>query len=186
MDFFKYLDRGVSVEKFRDVFREEVKFGQQVFELGRVHHDVDGLRLSVEGKGETELEVLLKKRDPETEWEDWVKDGHEIAREWVTAFRFDDMPAEKALYYNRAFEVLDEFQHGGRFPGGKTRSTKKKLELTEIPRFDPTADLEPLVELAVELRDVKDEIQELDRQVDEWVYELYKLNADERDAVEGA
>jgi hypothetical protein len=181
---FKFLDRGVSFRKLMDVFREEVKFSEQVFDFGRIRHDIDGLRLSYEEGGKWVLEVQLKKRDPSTGWSEWIKDGYEIAREWVVGYRFQDIQPAKAIYYQKAFEVLSEFVNAGSFPGGRTRTTKKKLELTSVPAFDEDVDLEPLVELTEELRSVGTQIETLDRRIDELVFDLYGLSAEEIAVVE--
>ena len=184
LDPFKYLNRGVAVRNLRDVFRDEIKLGEQVHDLGCVHHDVDGLALTRDGK-DWNLRVLLKRRDEETGWSDWVKDGHEIVREWVTAYRFTGMPKKKAVYYQNAFEVFDDFEHSGKFPGGKTRTTKMKLDLTKIAVFDTNVDLDALLELTEELADVGAEIAETDEFTNRLVYELYGLSEDEIAVVEG-
>lgn len=180
---FKYLHRGASVEKFQRCFREEIKFANQIFELGRVHHDLDDIALKPSGDC-WELHVQLKKRDPECEWEDWLKDGRNIVREWVAAYRFPEISDRKAIYYKVAFEVFDEFDQTGSFPGGKTRTTKKKLDLIEIPEFDEDVDLDALVELSKELAEVEAEIENTEELIDQLVYQLYGLTDEEVAIVE--
>jgi hypothetical protein len=186
LDPFKYLDRGVSFVPFTEAFADEIKYGQRISEpvdLGPVHHDIDGLRL-VEVDGGWELQVQLKKRDPEAGWEEWLYESeHSIARKWVPAYRLllDD---EKARYYQHAFEVLDEFAEAKSFPGGYTRSTEKKLRLARVPAFDEEADLAPLVELSKDLAEVRDRIATTDRVIDFVVYRLYGLTEEEVAVVE--
>jgi hypothetical protein len=142
------------------------------------------LRL-VKRDGDWELEVQLKKRDPEAGWQEWrYESEHRIARGWVPVYRLSLSDA-KACYFQHAFDVLDEFAEAKSFPGGYTRSTAKKLQLTRVPAFDPEADLGPLVELSEEMATVKARIAATDRLIDLIVYRLYGLTPEEVAIVEG-
>jgi len=180
---FKYLNRGAEVAKLPDVFRSEIKFSDQVFDLGTVHHDVDGLALEYY-QGAWLLKALLKKRDPESDWADWIKDGNEIVREWVAVYRFENMDERKSVYYQKAFEVLSEFDRVGAFPGGKTRTTKKKMELINIPSFDQEVELDALLELTKELIAIEVQIKKTDDLINRLVYQLYSLTDEEIAVVE--
>ena len=188
LDPFKYLDRGAPFVKLPDAFADEIKYGQrlsQPVDLGEVHHDVDRLRLAPSGDA-WELQVQLKQRDPEDGWRSWQYDegGNQIARAWVPAYRLPLSPT-KARYYQQALPVLSEFAEARSFPGGYTRSTAKKLQLTRVPAFDPDADLAPLVQLSDELAQVQSRIAATDRLIDLIVYRLYGLTADDVAVVEG-
>ncbi|MFQ5857384.1 MAG: Eco57I restriction-modification methylase domain-containing protein [Anaerolineae bacterium] len=195
-DPFKYLNRGVLFVKFPNALAEEIKYGQlvqtsevsetsEVYDLGAAHHDIDGLRLVPAGN-EWELQIQLKKRDPNDDWQSWqyADDGNTIAREWVPAYRLPLSP-EKARYYRHAFQVLAQFANAKSFPGGYTRTTMKKLQLTRVPAFDRDADLMPLVELNEELAGVRDHITHTDNLIDQIVYRLYGLTEEEIAVVEG-
>ena len=188
LDPFKYLDKGARFVPFPEAFAEEIKYGERVsapVDLGAVHHDIDGLRLVREGECWV-LEVQLKQRDPDAAWRAWQYDegGHQIARRWVGAYRFT-LDAVKARYYQHAFRVLDAFAEAGSFPGGYTRSTAKKLQLTEVPAFDAAADLAPLVALSEDLSRVQAHIAATDRLIDLVVYRLYGLTVAEVGVGEG-
>jgi hypothetical protein len=176
---------------------DEIKYGERVktFEvsetskvcdLSAVHHDVDGLRLvpsEVEG---WELQVQLKLRDPDADWQEWQYEdnGNYIARQWVPAYCLP-LSDEKARYYQHAFQVLDEFANAKSLPGGYTRTAMKKLLLARVPAFDPDADLTPLVELSGELAEAQARIARTDALIDQIVYRLYGLTEEEVAVVEG-
>jgi hypothetical protein len=100
-------------------------------------------------------------------------------------YRFREMDEDKARYYQFALPVRDEFTNAGSLPGGYTRSTQKKLELAEIPAYDPDLDLTPLVELTEELAEVERHIELTDELIDQIVYRLYGLTEEEIAIVEG-
>jgi hypothetical protein len=188
LDPFKYLDRGVAFVPLAQAFEDAIKYGDRVAEpvdLGAVHHDIDGLRL-VQIGDQWELQVQLKKRDPEADWQEWQYEegGNYIAREWVPAYRFPLSDA-KARYYQHALEVRDDCAEAKSFPGGYTRSTEKKLRLSGVPAFDEDADLEPLVDLSEDLAAVQARIAATDRLIDLIVYRLYGLTEEEVAIVEG-
>jgi hypothetical protein len=197
LDPFKYLDRGAPFVPLPQALADEIKYGELVrtpeTDLGAAHHDVDGLRLVRGGAGVGEdeyegweLQVQLKKRDPEDGWRSWQYEerGNQIARAWVPVYRLP-LSEEKARYYQHALQVLGEFAEAGSFPGGYTRSTMKKLQLTRVPAFDPEADLAPLVELSQELTGMQTRIAAADRLIDLIVYRLYGLTEEEVAVVEG-
>jgi hypothetical protein len=195
LDPFKYLDQGATFVPFPDAFAEAIQYGERITDpvnLGAVHHDIDGLRLVPRESEGWELQVQLKKRDPEADWREWqYEEGgpstgsgrNYIARQWVPVYRFS-LDEERARYYQHAFQVLDAFAEAGSFPGGYTRSTAKKLRLTQVPAFDAEADLTPLVELSEDLARVRARIAATDRLIDLIVYRLYGLTADEVAVVE--
>lgn len=190
-DVFTYIEKSAALARFEEVFSTEIKYGKQISsqsDLSAVHHDIDALRLEPTGDEETWLLLVqLKKRDPETDWEEWIKeeDGRAIAREWVRAFKLP-MDKQKARYYQHAFRVLEEFSNFTSYAGGKTRSTLKKLRLTNIPAYDSTLDLNPLVELTEELEEVERKIELADSLIDQLVYQLYGITDDESKLVEEA
>lgn len=194
-DPFKYLDRSVSFVKFTAAFSDAIKYGQRIsrdgregtlITLGKVHHDIDGMRLIPDGD-EWRLEIQLKRRDPEAGWREWQYegDGHLVARTWVPAYRFP-LPEKQAHYYHIALPMRDEFTNAPSFPGGYTRSTAKKLALARIPAFDPGVDLTPLRELRAELTNLHARISATDTLIDHIVYQLYDLTAEEIEIVEHA
>lgn len=184
---FKWLNAGAEVAPFAEVFGEEIKYGELIadgVDLGVVHHDISALRLRSDSDRWL-LEVELEKRDPVTGWRQKLKedDGREIAREWVPALRFE-MDEERARYYEQILQVRDEFEDAGAFPGGFTRTTLEKLQQTTVPRFEPAADLEPLVELRSEIEALEIRADRLDQLIDEVVYRLYDLQASDQAFVE--
>lgn len=197
LDPFKYLDKGAPFLPFPQAFAEEIMYGQRAtapVDLGAVHHDIDGLRLVPVGDGPAlsgvegwALQVQLKKRDPASDWRAWqyeAGEGGAIAREWATAYRFH-VDEKKARYYRHALPARDAFAEAGSFPGGYTRSTAKKLQLTEVPAFDPALDLRPLDDLGERLSGLQARIAATDRLIDLIVYRLYGLTAAEVAIVEG-
>lgn len=211
LDPFKFLNKGVAFKPFKEVFAEAIKYGQQLtdeVDIGTVHHDIEGLRLRPSngwdrshrrgqgtggqakrshpsGKAPWLLSARLKHRDPETDWDDWIKeDEHTIRRTTHNIYRFE-LSDEEARYWQQAFEVLDEFENSGTFPGGKTRTTHEKLMKSEVPVFDESANIEPLIELHEELAEVKEKIRKTDWLIDQVVYRLYGLSEEEIEVVEG-
>jgi len=186
-DPFKYLDRGAPFRKLPEAFAEEIKYGRLLadIDLGAVRHDVDGIRLEPDGDG-WRLEAQLKHRDPADGWASWQyeEDGRTILRRWVPVYRWR-MDDAKARYYRHALPVLGEFAQASAFPGGKTRTTQKKLAAATVPAFEPGADLAPLEELGAELAGVRRDIEATDRLIDLVVYRLYGLTEEEVAIVEG-
>jgi hypothetical protein len=215
LDPFKFLDRGVRFVRFTEAFAEALKYGKRLpppsedLTIDVVHHDIDGLRLvpdeqapvlsTVEGhvlstvEGHVlstvegwRLDVQYKLRDPADEWRSWQyeDDGRSIARVWVPVYR---LPLDEAQgrYYQYAFRVLEEFTHAKSFPGGRTRTTFKKLQLTRVPAFDAEVDLVSLTALEAELAEVQENIAATDRLIDQIVYQLYGLTEEEIAVVEG-
>jgi len=200
LDPFKFLNKGVAFKKFKDVFADAIKYGEQltgVVDIGTVHHDIEGLRLRPhnpsdrlersDGSDRTPwlLRARLKHRDPETEWEDWIKEDGNIVRSEPDIYRFE-LSDEEARYWQQAFEVLDDFENSGTFPGGKTRTTHEKLMKSEVPVFDDSANITPLMELREELAEVKEKIEKTDWLIDQVVYQLYGLSEEEIGVVEGS
>jgi hypothetical protein len=91
------------------------------------------------------------------------------------------LPLDEAQgrYYQVAFRVLDEFVHAKSFPGGRTRTTFKKLQLTRVPAFEADVDLASLADLGAELAAVREGIASTDRLIDQIVYQLYGLTEEE-------
>jgi hypothetical protein len=201
LDPFKFLSRGVRFVTLTEVFAEALKYGARLpapregLDIDIAHHDIDGLRLVPEGD-QWRLEVQCKLRDPADGWRSWQYEadarGHagSIAREWVPVYR---LPLDEAQgrYYQAAFRVLDEFVHAKSFPGGRTRTTFKKLQLTRVPAFEADVNLSTLVDLGAELAEVREGIAATDEVIDQIVYQLYGLTEEEialvscSDGVEG-
>lgn len=180
-DPFNYLDRSAEVVGLNEALCDELRIAEPVSDLGSMRHDIDGLRLHKEGD-RWEFRVLLKKRDPLTDWSDWARDGQEILRQWVTVYRFDEKTSDsksRLIYLQQVFDVFDEFEKVGRFPGGKTRTTGQKLDLIKVPRFDPTSDLSALAELNAELSVVQTQIIEVDGLINNLMYLIFGLMPDE-------
>jgi hypothetical protein len=186
LDPFKFLNKGVAFKKFSDVFADAIKYGEQLtdeVDIGTVHHDIEALRLRPEGDRWL-LSAQLKHRDPETGWDNWVKeDEHTICRTTPDIYRFE-LSDKQARYWQQSFEVLDDFENSGNFPGGKTRSTFEKLMKSEVPVFDESANIAPLIELREELAEVKEKIEKTDWLIDQVVYQLYGLSEEEIAIVE--
>jgi len=193
----KFLDRGARFVKFRDAFAEAIKYGKRLpppdpaLDLDAAHHDIDGLRLAPVGEGAASgwwLEAQLKLRDPADEWRSWQyeDEGRYIARVWVPVYHFPPDAPELTMWRRAFFAALDDFANAKSFPGGRTRTTRQKLRLTRVPAFDANADLEPLIDLSAELAAIKARIAETDALIDQIVYRLYGLTAEEIAVVEGA
>jgi uncharacterized coiled-coil protein SlyX len=205
-DPFKALNRGAPFVKFSAAFADALKYGERLpppsdaLDIDAAHHDIDGLRLVPEGErpvlNEVEgpvlsgaegwrLDVQGKLRDPADGWRSWQyeEDGRAIARVWVPVYRLP-LGEAQGRYYQIAFRVLDEFAHAKSFPGGRTRSTHKKLQLTWVPAFDADADLAPLVGLSAALAEAQARIAATDALIDQIVYRLYGLT--EEEVAEGA
>lgn len=188
LDPFKFLNKGVEFKSFSNVFADAIKYGEQLtgeVDIGTIHHDIEELRLRPDG-ARWLLSTQLKHRDSETDWDDWVKeDEHTIVRTTPDIYRFK-LSNEEARYWQQSFEVLDEFENSGNFPGGKTRTTHEKLMKSEVPVFDDSANIEPLIELREELAEVKEKIEKTDWLIDQVVYRLYGLSEEEIEIVEGS
>lgn len=186
LDPFKFLNKGVEYKSFSSVFVDAIKYGDQLtgeVDIGTVHHDIEELRLRPDGN-RWMLSAQLKHRDPETDWDDWIKeDEHTIRRTTHDIYSFELSDAE-ARYWQQAFEVLDEFENSGNFPGGKTRTTHEKLMKSEVPVFDESANIEPLIELREELAELVEKIEKTDWLIDQVVYRLYRLSEEEIEVVE--
>lgn len=198
LDPFKFLNKGTAFKPFKTVFAESIKYGQLLndeIDLGKVHHDIEGLRLepvnpsdrSKRSDGsEWQLSLLLKHRDPATDWEDWQKDEDDnIVRSTQPVYQFD-LSDEQGRYWQQSFEVLDQFENRSNFPGGKTRTTHEKLMESDVPVFDEKANIEPLIELREELAETQEKIEKTDWLIDQVVYRLYGLSEEEIEVVEGS
>jgi type I restriction-modification system DNA methylase subunit len=186
LDPFKYFDSGVDFEKFRDVLDEWLTHAELVEDIGQYRHDVDDLEMRRNHLDEWELRVELKKRDP-NDWSNYqkVEDGREIGREWVTAFRFPDLPDEIGAYYRLAFDApRDQFAQSKSYAGGKTRSTHKKLNLSVVPVYDESVPTEEIADLERKLEETKSRITELEQLVDDAVYEMYDLSEEDVETIE--
>jgi hypothetical protein len=191
LDPFKVLERGAPFVTFTAAFADALKYGERLappsatLDIDVAHHDIDGLRLVPDGD-QWQLEAQLKLHDPADEWRSWQyeEDGRAIARVWVPVYRLPLSEAQ-GRYYQAAFRVLDEFAHAKSFPGGRTRRTHKKLQLTRVPAFDADVDLAPLMELSAELAEVRARIAATDALIDQIVYRLYGLTEEEVAVVEG-
>jgi hypothetical protein len=190
LDPFKFLARGAPFVTFTAAFADALKYGERLpppsdtLDIDVAHHDIDGLRLAPDGD-QWQLDAQCKLRDPADEWRAWQyeEDGRSIARVWVPVYRLPLNEAE-GRYYQAAFRVLDEFAHATSFPGGRTRSTYKKLQLTRVPAFDADVDLAPLMDLRAELAEVRARIAATDALIDQIVYRLYGLTEEEIAVVE--
>ncbi|MFQ5595061.1 MAG: Eco57I restriction-modification methylase domain-containing protein [Anaerolineae bacterium] len=177
LDPFEHLDRDVPFVVFGDTFAQtsEVSETSEVYAMQSVRHDIDRLRLAEAGGG-WELQVLLKKRNPQADWRLWQKEAgrNRIAREWVTARRLS-LPNDQARYYELAFEVIDEFSGARSFPSGHTRTTRQKLQAARVPAFDPRVDLQLMIAHRNELARVEGRIARTREIIDQIVYRLYGL-----------
>lgn len=186
LDPFKYLDSGVDCEKFREVFDEWLQQAELVEDIGQYRHDVDDLEMRRNHLDEWEFRVELKKRDP-NDWSSFQKigDSRNIPREWVTVFRFPDLPDEVGAYYRLAFDApRDEFAQSRGYAGGETRSTHRKLNLSVVPVYDESVETEEIADLERKLEETKSRIAELEQLVDDAVYEMYDLSDEEIETIE--
>jgi len=186
LDPFKFLNKGVAFKQFKDVFSEAIKLGwllSNEIDIGTVHHDIEGLRLRPDGE-QWLLSLDLKHRNPETDWDDWIKEDGNIVRTTHDVFRFE-LSDEEARYWQQAFEVLDEFEHSSTIPGAKTRTTYEKLMKTKVPVFDDSGNIDDLIGLREDLKEVEDKIEKTDWLIDQVVYQLYGLSEEEIEIVEG-
>lgn len=188
LDPFKFLNKNTAFKPFQSVFAEQYKYGQLLndkIDLGKVHHDIEDLKLEPVGDS-WQLSLLLKHRDPATEWSDWQKDEDgNIVRSTQPVYQFD-LSDEQGRYWQQSFEVLDQFENSSNFPGGKTRTTHEKLMESDVPIFDEKANIEPLIELRKELAEVEAKIEKTDWLIDQVVYLLYGLSEEEVKVVEGS
>jgi hypothetical protein len=190
-DPFKYVDRAAPFRRLGQVLGEAIKYGRVVADAGadldRVHHDIDAMRLAPAPDGGYQLDVQLKLRDPQQDWRGWQyePDGNNIRRAWVTAYHFPTLAATQARFYQVVLPHRAEFVHAGAFPGGVTRTTAQKLVATTLPAFDPGVDLTPLLELDAELAQVESALARTDGLIDQIVYRLYGLTAEEIGIVAG-
>lgn len=200
LDPFKFLNKGVAFKSFSDVFADAIKYGDQLtdeVDIGSIHHDIEGLRLrplnrsdrlersDLSERAPWLLSVHLKHRDPETGWDDWIKEEGNIVRSTPDIYRFE-LSDEQARYWQQSFEVLDEFENSGTFPGGKTRSTFEKLMKSEVPVFDDSGKVDDLIDLREKLAEIKKKIEKTDWLIDQVVYQLYGLSEEEIEVVEGS
>ena len=183
-DLFRLVERETSCLRLDKVLGGPLGADEMVGDLSTVHHDIEGLRLTQEGDGRWLLEVRAKLRDPESGWREHQRDRDgNFIRRWLPAYR---LPLDETTgrFYHYAFANLDGFDDAGKFPGGFTRTTLKKLQLTRVPKFVPV-DLAPLTALERELADVRRKIQLTDDLIDQIVYRLYGLTEEEIAIVEG-
>ena len=183
-DLFRFVDRDAPCLRVDKAMGGPLGAGEMVGDLAAVHHDIEDLRLTHEEDGHWLLEVRAKLRDPGRGWRDHQRDaGGNFIRRWLPAYR---LPLDEATgrFYHYAFAHLDGFDGAGKFPGGFTRTTLKKLQLTRVPKFVPV-DLAPLAALEAELAEVRRKIRLTDDLIDQIVYKLYGLTEEEIAIVEG-
>ena len=186
VDIFHYIDQGEPFLRLTDAFvLGESRRTDDEMDLEKIHHDIDGLRLTPNADGTWTLELQAKFRDPEQDWQEWIKeeDGYMIKRRWVPAYRLR-MSDEKARFYRYVLPRLQDFDNARSFPGGYTRSTLKKIHLTRVPMM-PDVDLSELTRLDRELTETKRKIRLTDDLIDQIVYKLYGLTEEEIAIVEG-
>jgi hypothetical protein len=187
VDLFRFVQRETLCLALNKAWRGPLGTGRLVrnpVDPSVAHHDIEGLRLNQEEDGCWLLEVRAKLRDPEADWREHQRDTDgNFIRRWLPVYR---LPLDEATgrFYHYAFANLDGFDGAGKFPGGFTRTTLKKLQLTKVPKFVPV-DLEPLAALDEELADVRRKIQLTDDLIDQIVYKLYGLTEEEIAIVEG-
>lgn len=185
-DLFRFVGRDTPCLRLDRALGGPLGAGEMVGDLSAVRHDIKGLQLSLGEDGRWLLEVRAKLRDPETGWREHERDRDgKLIRQWLPAYR---LPLDEATgrFYHYAFAHLKgfDFKGAGKFPGGFTRTTLKKLQLTKVPRFVPV-DLAPLAALEAELAEVRRKIQLTDNLIDRIVYRLYDLTEEEIATVEG-
>ena len=183
-DLFRFVDRDAPCLRVDKAMGGLLSTGEIVGNLSAVHHDIEDLRLTQEGDGRWLLEVRAKLRDPEIDWREHQRDSDgNFIRRWLPAYR---LPLDEATgrFYHYAFVHLDGFDGAGKFPGGFTRTTLKKLQLTKVPKFVPV-NLAPLAALEAELAEVQRKIQLTDDLIDQIIYKLYGLTEEEIAIVEG-
>ncbi len=183
-DLFRFVERDTPCLPLDKALGRPLSAGEMVGDLSAVRHDIEGLRLSREEDGRWLLEMRAKLRNPESGWRKHQRDKDgKFIRQWLPVYR---LPLDEAMgrFYHYAFANLDGFDGAGKFPGGFTRTTLKKLQLTKVPRFVPV-DLAPMAALDAELAEVRRKIQLTDDLIDQIVYKLYGLTEEEIAIVEG-
>jgi len=193
LDPFKYFSRSAPTGNLEEVFSEELKYATQVNDIAfESRHDIDQLTLvKSEESDNWLLRAHLKLREAtdggDYEWKR-EDDSNNIVRRWVNLYKIpSDLVDEARLKkYAVVLDYYDEFENKSPkngYPGGKTRTVKEKLELTDLPVVD-TVDLTPYFELQSEIAERESEIMELYRAVDDIVYEMYGLSDGEIETVE--
>jgi hypothetical protein len=183
-DLFRFVNRDTPCLRLDKALGGPLGAGEMLGDLSAVHHDIEGLSLTQEDDGNWLLSVRAKLRDPEGGWREHQRDRDgNFIRQWLAAYR---LPLDEATgrFYHYAFANLDGFDSAGKFPGGFTRTTLKKLQLTKVPKFVPV-DLAPLAALEADLAEVRCKIQLTDDLIDQIVYKLYGLTEEEIAIVEG-
>jgi hypothetical protein len=187
VDLFRFVDHDAACARLGDALGGALSAGEIVRQPADptvVHHDIEALRLTQEDGDHWLLEVKAKLRDPESGWREHQRDkGGNFVRRWLPVAR---LPLDEAAgrFYHYAFAKLDGFDGAGKFPGGFTRTTLKKFQLTKVPKFVPV-DLAPLAALEAELAEVRRRIHLTDDLIDQIVYKLYGLTEEEIAIVEG-
>lgn len=183
-DLFRFVPPDTPCLPLDKALGGPLSAGEATGDLSAVHHDIEGLRLTLDEDGRWLLEIRAKLRDPESGWREHQRDGDgNFVRWWLPAYR---LPLDEATgrFYHYAFAHLDGFAGAGKFPGGFTRTTLKKLKATQVPKFVPV-DLAPLAALEAELTEVRRKIRLTDDLIDQIVYKLYGLTEEEIAIVEG-
>jgi hypothetical protein len=187
VSLFRFVEREIPCVPLDKALGGPLAAGQivrEIADLSAVHHDIEALRLSQEERGYWLLEVRVKLRDPQADWREHQRDADgNFIRRWRPVCRLP-LDQDTGCFYHYAFANLDGFDGAGKFPGGFTRTTLKKLQLTKVPKFVPV-DLEPLAALEAELTEVRRKIHLTDDLIDQIVYKLYGLTEEEIAIVEG-
>jgi len=192
LDPFKYLSRDAPTESFEDVLSEELKYASRandiVFES---QHDIEQLCLEqIDNSNDWMLRSRVKMRTMTDDGYDWMREeeGNGIVRRWVDLYKFpaDLVDTDRLQKYSIVLDYYDEFENKSPktgYPGGKTRTVKDKLELTDLPVIDDV-DLSSHFDLVTEISNMESNIMELYRAVDEVVYDMYGVSDDEISTVE--
>lgn len=176
---FEQLSRQAEPVALARAFEREIQAGEFVtfaVDVRTVRHDIEHVWLVSEG-GEWFFDLLLRKRDPATNWTRWARNEQGgLARERVRAFRLGGLSVHKGAYYRIALQRRSQFADEaftGTFPGGTRRTTWQKLLATQVPRYERTVQLAELVRLDHRKKAIRREVEAADRHIDRIVAWLY-------------
>lgn len=188
LDPFKYIPRDAPTESFEEVLSEELKYASKPNDIAfESRHDIEQLNLKKSKESDKWLlSAKLKMRESTNDGDyKWKRndDDNGIVRRYVDLYKFPDnlVNEEKMHKYSIVLDNYDEFENKSPlsgYPGGKTRTVKDKLELTDLPVIGDY-NLKPYFDLQSEIIEQESKIRELYSAVNDIVYQMYGLSEDE-------
>lgn len=83
-------------------------------------------------------------------------------------------------------QLSSYYENSSTIPGGQNRTTYEKLMKTTVPVFDDSGNIDDLIGLREDLKEVEDKIEKTDWLIDQVTYPLYELSEEEIEVVEGS